>query len=77
MRKPIAVFYANLLLFQFDSVAEFHTWRRSMVVGNHEIYNGAVVFAPADTRPWLRMDLTPMLLEDVPKELRTLALLLS
>jgi hypothetical protein len=49
-------------------------------IKNHfgqEIYDGGYLYAPALNKPWWRCDATPVLLDQVPKELRALALLLT
>lgn len=50
--------------------------RRAVVIGNQDLYNGAYLYA-LSSHNWYRCDLTPVLIEDVPKELRLLALLMS
>jgi hypothetical protein len=43
-----------------------------------EIYDGAYIYSPFMTKTWWRCnDLTPVIVDDVPKELRALALLLT
>lgn len=44
-----------------------------------EIYNGGYLYSPGSGVPyaWFRCDLTPVLTEDVPKELRLLVLLME
>ena len=46
-----------------------------------EVYNGGYIYWPAmevpNNSPWRRCDLTPVLLADVPKEYRLLALIHS
>lgn len=77
--ERVLVFYAGLLLLEFDDTVEFTVWRRSVVIGDYEIYSGSYVYYPQKIfeHHWCRTDGTPCLLEDVPKELRTLALLLT
>lgn len=41
-----------------------------------EIYDGGYIYASEMNTKWWRCDLTPCLLNDVPKELRALALLI-
>lgn len=76
----IIVFYAGQVLLKFDNNKEFEIWRRSIAVGNREIYNGSYVYlrstAKLNNRPWYRMNGTPVLLEDVPKDLRAQVLVL-
>lgn len=76
--KPITVFFEGQVLIEFDSYKEFDIWRRATLVGNYEFYNGSIVHDPESFRSdWGRMDGTPMLIQDVPKELRTYVLLLT
>jgi len=42
-----------------------------------EIYDGGYLFVPTMTKTWWRCDSTPVLIDDAPKELRALALLLT
>lgn len=79
--KPILVFYAGQLLLEFNDHKEFEYWRRATAVGNYELYNGSYVYVPSRSSfqvpEWYRMDSTPMLLADVPKNLQALVLLLT
>jgi len=81
MSRRILVFYAGQLLIEFDTDNEFNTWRRSVAIGNSEFYNGSYVYgafrSPNHDREWYYMDSTPLLLVDIPKELRAFALLLT
>lgn len=63
------VFYANQLIRETFAVPRY--WDLG-----EEIYQGGYVFKMSD-RTWYRCDFTPVLIEDVPKELRALALLLN
>lgn len=73
------LFYAGQL------VGEYSSWFPSMSQFLHtnwglEIYNWGYLYASKDygrTYEWFRADGTPVLLEDVPRELRMLNLLLS
>jgi len=49
---------------------------RINVLGS-EIYNGAYVYVKSPIDQWLRADHTPCLIEDVPKELRALLLIMN
>ena len=73
----IFVFYAGLLYGEYDS----KSFRLLQVRSDCELYNGAYVFRTNLTkhpdRPWYRMDGTPCLLADVPKELQMSVLLLT
>lgn len=70
----IIVFYQDQVLLDFTKGdPAFHTWRRSMLHGDPDVYNKAYIF---DHQEWWRMDLTPVLLEHVPKTMRALQLLL-
>lgn len=77
--NSVLVFYAGEVLLEFDKFKEFDTWRRACIHGAPEFYNGAYVYNHDDreARHWYRMDCTPVLLNDVPKELRLLVLLLT
>jgi hypothetical protein len=46
-------------------------------VYGQEIYDGGYMYYPNAKTEWWRCDLTPVLLADVPKELRAFALLLT
>lgn len=74
----IFVFYAGQLHEELASMKDF---KHMQVTCDPEIYNGAYVYNPLDIRSgarlWYRMDGTPVLLDDVPKELRLLVLLLT
>lgn len=77
--KPVTVFYAGQIIWEGDAGKEFVNFR---TVAEPEIYNGAWVYRKwpdslARTNPWYRMDSTPALEEDVPKDIRTLVLLLQ
>lgn len=69
----IRVFYAGLHLGDYEARETTYLNLRL----NPEIYNGAYEFHTKGNPPWYRMDWTPVLLEDVPLELRTLLLLLT
>lgn len=74
--KPITVFYADRLYGEYDRYSDpGYAEARS----NSEIYNGAYLLIRITNgdRAWYRMDLTPVLLEDIPPSIRALALLLS
>lgn len=68
------IYYANQLVFEIPD-SEFDQLVRSMCVGNYEFYNGAYIHTSNDSRPWYRCDGTPVLLEDVPKEILVLNLI--
>lgn len=77
MSKPYCnVFYAGQLLISFEDNASFNNWRRMQPNCWPEVYNGGYVYRPTD-QTWWRMDITPVLIEDVPKEIRMQALLLT
>lgn len=61
------VFYAGLLYGEYTHPIK--AWLR-------ELPNGAYIYFPED-QEWRLNDLTPVLLEDVPKELRLQVLLLT
>lgn len=72
------LFYAGLLVEEHhqDSSMMIDHWPMKGVDVNDEIYNGGYIYQPVDQR-WYRCDFTPVLLEDVPKELRVAVLLLT
>jgi hypothetical protein len=84
------VFYAGQLLIEIP-IGEFKEWARSMCHGDPEVYNGAWVYGtssprhvpgaavpiPPQSPDWYRMDGTPALKSDVPKDIQTLVLLLT
>lgn len=70
----IRIFYAGMLLEDLDCTqAHFRMYQLSC---SAEIYNGAYVYSEHGAPPWCRMDMTPCLLSDVPKELQLLNLIL-
>lgn len=72
--KPITVFYAGILYAEYGNN---HKYRKARLYANaNEVYNGCYIFLSND-REWYRGDLTPIRLENVPIELRTLMLLMS
>lgn len=86
------MFYQGQVLLEFDysslQEASFEQWRRGLLHGDPAVYQGALFYrARQKTAPylrprgpspgWYRMDLSPELEEHVPKELRTLVLLMS
>lgn len=68
------LFYGTQLVEEFES--RDLTSRKILHTHGREIYDGGYIHAPLMTRTWWRCDLTPVLLADVPTELRALALLL-
>lgn len=78
------VFFEGELLIEFQGRDEFRIWRRTLPNCWHKVYNEAYIYvsskAPAYMifdSGWFRADGTPCLTEQVPKELRALALLLT
>jgi hypothetical protein len=71
MNKPYTVFYGNQVY------GEYFHWKdfRLDTLGP-EVYNGGLYFNSHE-REWFNLDGTPVLLEDVPKLLRMLALVLN
>jgi len=75
------VFYAGKLYGKYTS-QQFKEYKSTC---GAEIYNGALVYmnefrshpAQGPTSGWYRLDWTPVLIEDVPKELHLLLLLLT
>lgn len=74
----LTMFYGVQLYGEFDRWRDF--WNSDI---NSEVYNGAYVYSPYTAKvdridcPWYRSDCTPVLLEDVPKELRAYVLILN
>lgn len=66
------VFYAGLLYGEYDN----SSFRTLQIHGSLELYNGGYMYAKHE-RKWYRMDQTPLLIEDVPKELLVQVLLLT
>ena len=72
------VFYAGQVLIELESKKALLIWCRSTHVECPEFYNGSYVYCPNQFRyGWGRPNFTPMLLEDAPKELRVLQLILN
>lgn len=71
----IYLFYAGQLVDQFHSAAIFNLHRSHIP---YEILQGGYLYEPKDVcrRYWYRCDFTPVLDEDVPKQLKALSLLL-
>ena len=71
--KKYTMFYAGMIHMETDDIREM----RITEIG-YEIYNGCYIYG-RDEKPtcWFRGDLTPCLMEDVPKELRALMLILT
>lgn len=77
--KPVTVFYAGQIIWEGDPGNDFVAFRTK---ADPEIYNGAWVYRKLPNsflgnNPWYRMDSTPALEEDVPKDIRTIVLLLQ
>lgn len=72
----IRIFYAGLLYQELSGTAEVLTFKALRISCGSEIYNGAYTFIDHLPPYWYRMDGTPCLLSDVPKELQILNLLL-
>ena len=81
MNEDIYVFYAGLLYAEYtyqDFIVDRLRWPQ-------DLYNGAWIYIHKPVRykrfgtdaGWWRADLTPALVEEVPKGLRTLLLLLT
>lgn len=73
--KDYVVFYGNQVYGEYNSWNDF----RLKTIGE-EVYNGGYYHVHNGvpvTGKWYRMDGTPVLLEDVPKKLRTIALILN
>jgi hypothetical protein len=73
MKDTYLVFYAGLFYGEFPAPPlPFRMWKTDFP---RDLPDGAYIRTPEDT--WFRADFTPELLDHVPKELRTFALLLS
>lgn len=71
MSGKTTVFYAGMVHAEYAASVNPHKVYRDVVEG-HEIFNGCVIHK---NNKWFNGDLTPILDEDVPKELRMLLLL--
>lgn len=73
--SQIYLFYADRLYGEYTSTKQI----KPDLVGT-EVYNGGYVYVVnvlgCEYRTWYRCDFTPMLIEDVPKTLQALLLLL-
>ena len=69
-KRLIHVFYANQLYKSVEVDRDY-----SLIDLGPEVYNGGYLIG--SSRKWFRCDLTPVLDEDVPKELKLLALLMD
>jgi len=72
------LFYGTQLVAELESQETSYQMIRERF--GQEIYNGGYAYRPGITGSlwkWRRCDMTPCLIEDVPKELRALALLLT
>jgi hypothetical protein len=71
--KRYTLFYAGRIHIETDDARQM----KIDVVGP-EIYNGGYIYTTQDEPPcWYNCDFTPCLIEDVPKELRALLLILT
>ena len=66
------VFYAGLLYGEYAAEG----LRLLQVQGDLELYNGGYVYSKSE-RKWFRMDMTPLLDEDVPLNLKAMLLLIT
>jgi hypothetical protein len=71
----VYLFYGSQLVAELDG-SKLHSGRIRILFGQ-EIYDGGYIYSPKMTTTWWRCDLTPVLIHDVPKELRALVLLLT
>lgn len=71
----LTVFYGEQIYGTYERWSDL----RDAILPDREIYNGCYVYMPNDglLRFWYRGDTTPVLIEDVPKVLRTLVLLMG
>jgi len=71
----VYLFYGTQVVAEFEEQKPVSSSIRDQF--GQEIYDGGYVYAPTYNKKWWRCDATPLLLDDVPKELRALALLLT
>ena len=76
------LFYGNQLVETFELLSRTHVslGRRIKETHGQEIYDGGWVYGPWERNQpneWWRCDMTPCLVDHVPKELRALALLIT
>lgn len=74
------VFYAGMLYGEYDGKVVSNHQLSTRLLDTPEVYNGCyilITYRAPFVQVWLRGDLTPVRLEDVPKELRVLVLLLT
>ena len=74
------LFYANDLVQIIDyKLYEWDEYGHIKKNYGMEIYNGGYLYFPdsRNNQRWIRCDLTPVLIEDAPKELRALVLILG
>lgn len=72
--NKVYVFYAGMLYGEYTN-DEFKALQKR---GGNELYNGAYIFQTDDPlKGWGRMDQTPLMPYDVPKELLLIKLLLT
>jgi phage pi2 protein 07 len=69
------LFYGTQLVAELESQETSSQMIRERF--GQEIYNGGYMYYPVTKTNWWRCDMTPCLIEHVPKELRALALLLT
>ena len=75
-RVYVHVFFEGQLLISFEDNVSFQQWRRMLPNCWPEVYNRGYALSTAG-QEWWRMDLTPVLINDVPKEIRVMALLMQ
>lgn len=78
----LRLYYANRLVHEYEVLQIQNLPSTISMIGlmfGEEIKQGGILHCepPFHDRPWYRCDLTPILLEDVPRETRTLQLLLG
>lgn len=80
--SEVLVFYAGLLYREYNH----DEFRNARYDWPQDLYNGAWIYVHIRSERhlrfgvspgWWKADLTPVLIEDVPKELRTIVLLMS
>jgi hypothetical protein len=74
--KTYVLFYGNQVFGEYDSWKEIRKELFPHTEIQTDVYNGGYVYVTT-TQEWFRCDHTPSLIEDVPKQLQMLALVLN
>lgn len=70
----VHLFYGNQLVESLDGKELTAKYIKAQF--GQEIYDGGYIYSPRLKKTWWRCDLTPVIVDHVPKELRALALLI-